>query len=598
MRDFANPSDRISPRGLVSTLSKAALGLAMVASAWAHAQDTAFASQPSTARFLTQATFGPTSNDLASLVGQSASAWYRNQLVLPASSALEVVKSFEGVALNNEEDFNVLEENGPTTAFWRHALTGEDQLKQRVAFALSELLVVSNASGAFLADVPHAMAAYQDILRKGSLGNYRDLLQAVTYSPAMGYYLTYLGSQKGDPETGRMPDENYARELLQLFTLGLIELNPDGTAKLDEQGNEIELFDNQDITGLARVFTGFQLDPDYIDRNSEDPFDSEDIALAASSPMWINPRRHSEREKAFLGTVIAANTPGDTSVDMALDHIFEHPNVGPFIGRQLIQRLVTSNPTPAYVGRVTSAFDAGHFTLPDGQQVGEGRRGDLAATIAAILFDSEARELSTTRGGKVREPLLRFSAWARAFNMQSIYPEYTPELWDTSSSEDLGQHPYRSPSVFNFFRPGYVPPATYAAYVGLVLPEMQLVNASSISGYANFMTWFVSGERGDVDVEEIREQFEGFFGEDIAEETITAFRTSLVPSFTYQRSLAADTGALIEHLNQRLTYGTLSWKTRQDITAAVEIIPESNADARVKIAMLMLVTSPDFIVQR
>ena len=276
--------------------------------------------------------------------------------------------------------------NTLTNLFIDEAIAGDDQLRQRMVFALSEIIVVSSNSD--LDDYPESMAYYVDILSDNAFGNYRDLLKEITYAPAMASYLTYLANEKGDPEMGRVPDENYARELLQLFTIGLNELNQDGSVKLSG-GQPVEIFDNDDITGLAKVFTGMSV------KGSEFYDLFNDCNTRNDCPQFYQPLEvfadfHSDLEKEFLGLTIPANTAGVQSIDMALDEIFSHPNVAPFVSRQLIQRFVTSHPQPAYIRRVANAFDAGRFTLPDGTVVGTSRRGDLKATLAAVLLDNNA----------------------------------------------------------------------------------------------------------------------------------------------------------------------------------------------------------------
>ena len=402
--------------------------------------DDAFASEQATARFLGQASFGGSPQQINQLTGTSASAWFKQQVSLSPSLLSPVVAAYRPD--DDEDEFSMLYIEATSFGFWQNSITGADQLRQRVAFALSELLVVSNGGGEVLTDVPEAVASYQDLLIQHAFGNYRELLEAVTYSPAMGYYLTYLGSEKGDEATGRMPDENYARELMQLFTIGVVELNLDGSVKLDENGQPIETYNNQDITGLARVFTGLNLNEELVEQS---------IGQAFSAPMQTFAESHSNKAKRFLDYTIPADTDARTSITLALDHIFAHPNIAPFVSQQLIQRLVSSNPSPAYVSAVANTFNLGRYQLPDGSTVGSGERGDLQATVAAILFHPEARQPSSASSGKIREPILRFTHWARAFNVANISPQYQFLLWDTSASSALAQHPYRSASVFNFF---------------------------------------------------------------------------------------------------------------------------------------------------
>ncbi len=548
-----------------------------------------FESPEKTARFLAQSTFGPTEQNVTQLTGTEASDWFVAELNKPATLHLPFIQTIiaqdEAAAPIGERGF--FSYSAPGMAFWRNAIAADDQLRQRMAFALSEILVISTAVDELLI-FPESVGYYQDVLTRNAFGNYRDLLEDVTYSPAMGYFLTYLQNQKGDPATGRVPDENYAREIMQLFSIGLVELTPEGEP-VTSGGEPVETYTNDDITGLARVFTGLSLNtPTFF-------FRFEVISQAAlTAPMTMFPAFHSDLEKSFLGTTIPAGAGGTESIDMALDAIFDHPNVGPFIGRQLIQRFVTSDPSPAYVGRVAAAFDAGTYALPDGTDVGEGLRGDLAATLAAVLFDDEARSDAATAAdtfGKVREPVLRFVNWARAFDAQPVTPEHTIVLWDTSSPSALAQHPYRAPSVFNFYRPGYVAPGTQSGAAGLTVPELQIVNASSVAGYANYMTYFAL-------------EFAQFAVDNAFIDAADA-QNSLRPDYSAEIALADDPAALIDRLDDLLTYGMMSDETRADIDAALQNIPLTNGDPnydgarfRVQIAVLMAMTSPDYLVQR
>ncbi|WP_448552371.1 DUF1800 family protein [Thalassotalea montiporae] len=551
----------------------------------ANTADDVFSSTNSTARFLGQATFGATPEQLTQLVNTSASEWFKQQISLTPSLVLPTVESYRPE--DEEDDFNLFYIEATSFGFWQNSIMAADQLRQRMAFALSEILVVSNGGGEVLTDVPEAVASYQDILIQQAFGNYRELLEAVTYSPAMGYYLTYLGSEKGDEATGRMPDENYARELIQLFTLGVVELNLDGTVKLDDNEQPIETYTNQDITGLARVFTGLNLNETLVE---------ESIGRAFSAPMQGYAESHSSKEKSFLGYTIPANTALQSSIDLALDHIFAHPNLAPFVSKQLIQRLVSSNPTPAYVEHVASAFNTGSYQLPDGVVIGAGQRGDLQATLAAILFYSEARATPSSTSGKIREPILRFTHWARAFNVKNITPQYQLLLWDTSASSALAQHPYRSPSVFNFFRPGYKAPGSESASQGLVSPELQITNASSIPGYINFITYFITSQQQDADFEEIVAEL-AELGRQVSEDEI---RNSFRVTYEAELALATDAAALLNHLDTLLAAGSLSTDTRQHIISTIDTMKDSDYDDIdiVHIAILMVMTSTDYLYQQ
>jgi len=539
------------------------------------------------ARFLTQATFGPNLEDINALTNQSVSQWFKQQLSQQPSFLLPVLSEMSQYSVSDEE-FTLLQFEATTLGFWRNAILSKDQLRQRMAFALSEILVVSNGGGEVLTDVPSAVAYYQDLLIEHAFGNYRDLLEAVTYSPAMGYYLTYQGSEKGDSVTGRMPDENYARELLQLFTIGVVELNSDGSTRIDAQGNIIETYDNKDVTGLARVFTGLNLNEVAIE---------ESISKAYAMPMVTFSESHSLKEKSFLDLTIVADTTAKSSISQALDHIFSHKNVGPFIGTQLIQRLVMSNPSPEYIARVAGAFDTGEYQLPNGEIIGQKRRGDLTAILAAILFDSEARTIQGNIGGKIREPILRFSHWARAFNVEAVTPEFQDLLWDTTGASSLSQHPYRSSSVFNFFRPGYISPGTLTGEQDLKAPELQIVNASSIAGYTNFMTYYIFSESQHVDLERV-EQF--FIDEGINIDT-SDVTSSFVSQYSTEQALISESEQLIEHLDLLLTFGTLSETTRSHILSTINELPAQTTEEKlykIQVTVLLFMTSPDYLVQQ
>ena len=560
------------------------------------ATDAVFATNASTSRFLTQATFGPRPVDVAALTGSSASAWFRAQLDAPVSLLLPTLDEAaelyeERVEADPESVAEAFLFEATTHGFWRHALRGEDQLRQRMAWALAQIFVVSNGGGEVLSDVPSAVAYFEDGLIAGAFGNFRDLLTHVTYAPAMGYYLTFLGSQKADPATGRQPDENYARELLQLFTIGVLELGPDGVPVTRE--GRTETYTNDDITGLARVFTGFHLDATGIENRADVREDPAGYPELWRMPLRVYPSRHSDREKSFLGATIPPGTPGDESVRLALDAIFAHPNVAPFIGRQLIQRFVTTAPDPAYVARVAAAFEAGTATLADGSQVGSGSRGDLAATLAAVLFDDAARGpegLADTSFGKVREPMLRYAAFARAFIPEDrLTPRFYFELNDTSQPEALAQHPYRARSVFNFYRPGYVAPGTESGAAGLTAPELQLVNATTVPGYANFMFFSVTREAWGLEPED---------EEGLTAEERDAARQAFVPDYAAELALAGAPAALLSHLDARLTYGAMPAARRAALAALVAQLDAGDELARVHLAVWLVLTSPEFLVQR
>ncbi|MCV2885678.1 DUF1800 domain-containing protein [Aestuariibacter sp. AA17] len=586
-----------------------------------------FQTPASTSRFLGQATFGATHQQVEALTGTASSDWVMKQFDMPTQYTLPMLLTYRQHFGLPEyiEDINYL--NGQMTgfAFWKNAIAGNDQLRQRMAFALSQIVVVSHTGAEYLSEYPELMAYYMDLLAKHAFGNYGDLLLDITYSPAMGMYLTYQGNKKGNPETGSVPDENYAREILQLFSVGLVALNMDGTPKLNEQGNPIELYDNQDITGLARVFTGL----DFAYGDEHDEVDGETFyPELAPIPMALNPDLHSRKEKTFLGLTIPANTDGVTSIQMAIDHIMAQPSVAPFIARQLIQRFTTSHPEPDYIERVATAFETGLYTLPNDVQVGEGRKGDLKATLAAILFDPDATsdinphsQVDTKRFAKVREPVLRFTNWARAFALENVTPELIPLLWNTESTDTLNQQAHHSHSVFNFFRPGYVPPATQSGEEGLTVPELQIVTASSIPGYINFMEGFIfAAVQEDPEVLSEEEKVEAIDEGDVeVRYDFSGSERSFLPNYDFERTLANDPEKLVRHLSLLLSANALSESTQQHIASTIALIEISEIDTdntagnddseslemeddplyrRVMLAVFMIMTSPDYLVQR
>jgi len=529
-----------------------------------------FASEAETSRFLGKATFGANQTDIDSLAGTEVSDWLKAEFNKPGTNYLPTILN----ELSALPAGDRLPRRRLSDLFFDAAIAGDDQLRQRMVLALSEILVVSN--GGQLGNFHATMADYVDVLSDNAFGNYRDLMEDITYTPAMAIYLTYLANPKGDPNTGRVPDENYARELLQLFTIGLTELNMDGTEKLDAQGQPIEIFDNSDITGLAKVFTGLSYDTDRF-RN----FNRDRTSLY--KPLIIFPEFHSDLEKKFLTVTIPPNTGGEQSIDMALDEIFGHPNMAPFIGRQLIQRFTSSNPAPSYVQRVATAFEAGQFTLPDGSGVGTGARGDLAATIAAVLLDADAlldpASVPPNRG-KIREPIIRFVNWARAFN------EMTPDARDEQflgSMQSLGQHPFSSPSVFNFFRPGYVAPGTETGASGLTAPELQIIDESSAMAYINFINAFIYDFSPNISGDE-----EG----------------GVKADYTAEFTMADDAQALVDRLDLLLTGNSLSPTTRNRLLSMMDEVPiragSEDVDrlTRVLLGVTMTMTSPGYLVQR
>ena len=543
------------------------------------------ASRAEAARFLTQATFGPTDAAIDRVMAIGYSAWIDEQFAKPASTNRPLWEAADAAVKASNPNSSVYQD-GTINAFWRNAISADDQLRQRVAYSLSQIFVISMQDGT-VGDNPRAAAAYLDMLGDTGLGNYRALLEAVSKHPMMAIYLTSLRNQKADAKTGRVPDENYAREVMQLMSIGLHQLNADGTEQLSN-GQPIDTYGQADISGMAKVFTGWSWNcPEWPDNScffngsangNSDPDRSFKTLLGY-------PQYHSIEAKTFLGVTIAAQTKADpdASLKTALDTLYNHGNVGPFIGKQLIQRLVTSNPSPQYVAAVASAFNSA------------GARGDMKAVVKAVLMNPEARSVSST-SGKLREPVLKLSAYLRAFPFTSDSGDYKVGNTDNPGTA-LGQTPMRSPSVFNFYRPGYVPPGTEAAKAGLAVPEMQLAQETTAAGYVNFMRDNINSGVG---------AYNGTIN------GVVFNRRDLQPDFAAELLLADNSSGLVDRLNDRLMYGTMPADLKTQITGAVDkiVIPALNAQKtnqaqidtaklnRVKSAIFLTVVSPEFQVQR
>jgi len=429
-------------------------------------------------RFLQHATFGTTDADLSAVKAQGVEAWLSGQMALPRGQrAWDWMVANGYAAIDGRALYN---SGGPTAevVLAKEAATSTDPVRQRVALALSEYFVVS----ALVAQMPWTgmgMAHYWDQLQDHAFGNFRDLLEAMTLNPAMGAWLNMRGNLKEDAAIGRVPDENYAREVMQLFTIGLVQLNADGTPRLGSDGKPLPTYTQDDVTQLARVFTGW----DWWDDGRRFPITGTGRDMVypeyTRRAMVFDADKHSTRQAVVMGTVVPAGSDGPARLGAALDLLFRHPNVGPFFARQMIQRLVTSNPSPAYVARVAAAF----------ADNGAGVRGDLKVVWKAILLDEEARSaasLASTTHGKLREPLLRVLQWLRTFGVQPR--SGTWGLWPQDFGNPLywyGQRAFTPPSVFNWFRPGYVPPGTAMAAAGATAPEFQIVNESTVAQWAN-----------------------------------------------------------------------------------------------------------------
>lgn len=530
-------------------------------------------SKRSAARFLTQASFGPTMAEIERVRSLGYEGWIDDQLTKTPtlhSKYIEQIKAdHNGPRADQSYD---ADPNSPTvggsnitTSFARAAISGEDQLRQRMAFALSQILVISRRD-ATLENKPEPMANYYDIFVRHGLGNYRDILKKVAYHPCMGWYLSHVGNQKADLTIGRFPDENFAREVMQLFSVGLWQLNPDGTRKLDNMGEPIPTYGNAEITELAKVFTGLWYDSEWGWGSggwAEDHF---------MRPMVMHAEHHDFESKTLLGGfVIPARSQSEANankdIEDALNHLFNHPNTPVFISKQLIQFLVTANPSPAYVQRVQSVF----------VDNGQGVRGDLAAVAKAILLDDEAREVrfsaSNETFGKLREPVIRTMAMARAFGLGETHPGFT---WWNPYTLYAGlsfQEPMNAPSVFNFYKPSYQAPGVIRD-AGLVSPVFQIMDSYSSISFPNLM-WDYLG---------------------------TGFRSGwqnhrYPMNFAEARKAAASNESLLDHMNLLLAAGNMSARTRSVILNALAT-PNLSEDERILLAAYLTMMSPESATQK
>jgi uncharacterized protein (DUF1800 family) len=499
------------------------------------------------ARFLTQATFGPTLDDINAVGSpKNFDGWLAQQKDAPVSLELPYLSA------QNKQ----FKQSDRIEAWWHNAILGRDQLRQRMAFALSEILVISDQAKP-LDNAPDGVAYYYDVLARDGLGNFRDLLEDVTLSPAMGHYLNMFQNRKPEPNNGIRSDENYAREVMQLFTVGLTQLNADGSPRLDSTGNSTPTFSQSDVANLARVLTGWAWAGGTTFYNSPANW---------TAPMQPYETYHDRDAKVIIGnTAVPAGMNARPELDLALDALFHHPNVGPFIGKQLIERLVTSNPSPAYVARVAGVFNDN----------GAGVRGDLYAVARAILLDPEARSPTpSVTSDKLREPLLRVTGLWRAFNAKAANGRYDYPQGNTT----LDQSPVSAPSVFNFFRPDFSPVGVLSN-AGLVAPEFQITNESTAVRLSN----------------ELR-RLSGLYKTSQGSGSTQAGDVLL--DFTAFEADAAQPGNLLDDFNLLLMSGQMPAAMRSTLLDFANAIPADQAGQRIAEVLHLIVTSPQYAAQR
>lgn len=528
-------------------------------------------------RFLNQATFGATEADAQQVISQRYSAWIDAQMDVartPVSLQLPIVRQAydafvaSGQPLTNIGMFNT----DRVDAWFRNSLRGPDQLRQRVAWALSQIMVVSQ-NGA-LVNSPLGLADYYDMLARNAFGNFRQLMEDVTLHPSMGVYLSMLGNRRENAALNIRPDENYARELMQLFTIGLVQLNADGTVRL-ENGQPIPTYGQNEVQGFSRVFTGWNYAcpaarPTCTFANTARSIDNQIV------PMRVYPDQHevnlTKQLLSYPGaaiTVLPAGQTPEQNLRQALDNIFNHPNVGPFISKQLIQKLVTSNPSPAYVGRIAAVFNDN----------GRGTRGDLGAVVRAILLDTEARSApSAASSGKMKEPLLRITQLWRAYDGRAQSGRYLPAQVGGPSAT-FAQGPLQSPSVFNFFSPFFAPPGEISTQ-NLVAPELQLSTEFQNTVITNFI------------------YNQAFFRQ--ASPSVTN-ADWIVLDVREEAAVFDNAESLVTRVAERLLGGQISATLRSEVVAQINRTAPTATNAattRVAEAIFLVASSPEFALQR
>jgi len=507
------------------------------------------------ARFLTQATYGPTLAEIARLRAIGYSEWFRQEFNKPATSArtyMELVNANRiadgqsGVSHNNRLDR------------WFHtAAIGSDQLRQRTAFALSQILVISDQNST-LSGEPIQVSEYWDILARNAFGNYRDVLDEVTWNPSMGKYLSHFRNRKASPDGLRQPDENYAREVMQLFTIGLIERNLDFSPILSG-GQPIPTYNQSVVTNYAKVFTGFNYNNATTISNGTNTY----------LRMTCIQGEHDTTAKTVIGgTTIPAGQNCPVDVDDGIDLLFAHPNVAPFVSRQLIQRFVSSSPSPAYIQRVAEKFEDN----------GYGERGDLGAVIMQVLLDPEARSAPTANSGKPREPLLKLTAMWRAWDAQMPAADSYANIamGMTSPTGTFGQRPLGADTVFNFFEPDYQQPGIIAV-AGLFSPEFQTLNESTLTSSSNsYYTYSWNSYVGMSSPPNNRPLL------------------NLAPLV----GLASNPAAMVDEINKRMLYGSMSSGMRATLLNMLTFMDGATAIDKARTLVYVTALSPEYAVQR
>lgn len=535
-------------------------------------------SKVNAARFLMQAGFGGTIEEINDLAENGIDKWLTSQFASTATLIMDSTQAFfnqglENYILNGGDSSGYAyrpDDRHVDYAWWNNIMNANDQLRQRTAYALSQILVIS--SEGTLGSYGLGVASYYDILLRNAFGNFKDLLKEVSLHVAMGNYLSHLNNPKTDASANIHPDENYAREIMQLFSIGLNQLNIDGSLKLDGGGNAIPTYDNTDIKELAKVFTGLSV---------AERLDGGNLYFYLgiwqadfTKPMKMYEEQHEQGPKVILDDyVIPGGQLGLTDIDLAIEHIFNHPNVGPFIARRLIQQFVKSNPSPNYIQTVAEKFNNN----------GNGVRGDMKAVVQSILTHPEARScasISEASQGKLKEPILRYTQFARLFG--GFTPHGKNRYWNYAylAQENMNQSPLHSQTVFNFYSPDFTPngPIGDANRVG---PEFEIHNTRTAIGYADMVYYWVESELLFISY---------------TTDALNSHYTT--PDLSSLSEIVKDVDALIDHLDVFLCNGQLSEHTRSIIKNKFSEYDNSLADldSKIRLATYIILISPDFTI--
>ena len=494
-------------------------------------------------RLLDQASWGPTTADIAHVQSVGLQGWITEQFALPQTQLPQPPATLPTYCTTSVACVQ--------QSFFQNAISGLDQLRQRVAFALSQIFVISAV------EIPRgdAMASYFNMLAKDAFTNYLTIMKDVTLSAGMGTYLNMVNSDKPNTTTGQIANENYARELMQLFTLGTTTLNPDGTPLLDASGNPTQPYTEAQVQAFAKAFTGWT----YARSDGVTPSFPNNTQFFLTPMVPIDAHHDTSPKTVLNGTILAAGQTTQQDLDGALLNIFSHPNVGPFVARQLILHLVTSNPSPAYIGRVAAVFNDN----------GSAVRGDMMAVIQAILMDSEARRgdipaNAQPTDGHLREPMLYITNLLRGLSVSaSDSNAFASSLQGFGSN--MGQRAMYSPSVFNYFSPDYVIPDTTTFG-----PEFQLLTTATTVVRQNFVDSVVRNVLGG----------------------------GTAIDLTRFANLASSPQQLVDTLDAIFTHGALPSTDKSAIVTAVNAVPASNPQQRARVALYLLTSSSQYQVMQ